>query len=103
MSYCICCTGDPCDYHAATCITCRPKCQGHPELSDVRGYRFFNENSRLGCEEVLANAKAKGLIIEYDDGRDRDPWFNYFRGVDVSELKDIFLEAGYIVKTDDQI
>lgn len=27
---CICVAGDPCDYHAATCITCYPKCQGHP-------------------------------------------------------------------------
>lgn len=100
---CICTTGDPCDYHAVTCITCHPKCQGHPELNDVVGYRFLHEDGRLDCEAVLSSAKAKGLIIEYDDGRDRDPWFNYVRGVDVSELKEIFLEAGYTIKRDDQI
>jgi hypothetical protein len=27
---CICIPGDPCDYHAATCIICFPICQGHP-------------------------------------------------------------------------
>lgn len=28
---CICEPGDPCDYHAATCVVClNGKCQGHP-------------------------------------------------------------------------
>lgn len=27
---CVCTEGDPCDYHAATCITCTPRCTGHP-------------------------------------------------------------------------
>ena len=31
---CICTAGDPCDYHAATCITCIGGCQGHPVKVD---------------------------------------------------------------------
>lgn len=27
---CICTPGDPCDYHAATCVTCPNGCVGHP-------------------------------------------------------------------------
>ncbi len=27
---CACLPGDPCMYHQTTCITCHPKCQGHP-------------------------------------------------------------------------
>lgn len=27
---CICTVGDPCDYHAATCIVCKGGCKGHP-------------------------------------------------------------------------
>lgn len=30
MKGCICTAGDPCDYHAATCVTCIGGCQGHP-------------------------------------------------------------------------
>jgi len=95
---CICCAGDPCDYHAATCVVCHPKCQGHPEENTVETMRFFHEDSRLNCEKVLAQAKVDGLIIEYDDGRDRDPWFNYHRHVDVSKLRDTFLAAGYALE-----
>jgi hypothetical protein len=30
---CVCAKGDPCDYHAATCVVCPGgKCQGHPEV-----------------------------------------------------------------------
>ena len=32
---CICKVGDPCDYHAATCITCHPRCGGHPSMPDI--------------------------------------------------------------------
>jgi hypothetical protein len=28
---CICTKGDPCDYHAATCLNCVGGCKGHPE------------------------------------------------------------------------
>ena len=28
---CLCAQGDPCDYHAATCITCNGRCSGHPD------------------------------------------------------------------------
>jgi len=27
---CICRPGDPCDWHAITCVVCYPRCQGHP-------------------------------------------------------------------------
>lgn len=100
MSHCICLTGDPCDYHAATCITCHPKCQGHPELNEVESYHFFHEDSRLDCEKMLAQAKKDGLIFNYDDGRDRNPWFNYYRGTNVSSLVETFLKAGFVIDHD---
>lgn len=30
LKLCICEPGDPCDYHAATCVTCTGGCSGHP-------------------------------------------------------------------------
>ena len=34
---CICTKGDPCDYHAATCLNCVGGCKGHPpEVSSAR-------------------------------------------------------------------
>lgn len=30
LSGCCCTPGDPCDYHAATCVVCVGKCKGHP-------------------------------------------------------------------------
>lgn len=49
----------------------------------------------LNCEEVLAKAKSEGYIVNYDDGRDRDPWFEAYPGKQTRALRDRFLKAGY--------
>lgn len=37
---CVCEMGNPCLYHAATCITCGPRCQGHPGEVDLCKRKF---------------------------------------------------------------
>lgn len=47
----------------------------------------------IDCEEVLAKAKAQGIICNYDDGRNRDPWFEGTPGKEIRALRDFFLNA----------
>ena len=67
-------------------------------------YVFFGEGvnetrgALLDCEKVLAKAKADGLILNYDDGRDRDPWFEAQPGPEARALRDVFLKAGYVIR-----
>jgi hypothetical protein len=62
-------------------------------------YKFYRKDElhNFNCEEVLAKTKAAGIIIEYDDGRDRDPWFNAVPGAQARSLRDVFLNAGYLL------
>jgi len=50
----------------------------------------------IDCESVLSDAFKRGLIIAYDYGRNRDPWFVVVR-IDngVRTLRDTFYDAGY--------
>ena len=65
-------------------------------IEGLETFVFFCEDSKgFNCEKVLANAKAQGIIVEYDDGRDRDPWFNAFPGPDAEKLCQVFIAAGY--------
>lgn len=65
-------------------------------------YAFFGDGvnetrgALLDCEKVLAKAKASGVILNYDDGRDRDPWFEAPPGPRARALRDVFLAAGYL-------
>ena len=74
----------------------------HVSRARVVMYAFgegVNEASgMLDCECVLASAKAAGVIINYDDGRDRDPWFEGPPGASMRGLRDQFIAAGYRLK-----
>ncbi len=67
-------------------------------------YAFFGDGvnetrgALLDCEKVLAKAKAAGIVLNYDDGRDRDPWFEAPPGPEARALRDQFLAAGYVIK-----
>lgn len=62
-----------------------------PGVNETRG-------ALLDCEKVLAHAKAQGIITNYDDGRDRDPWFEAPPGPEARALRDKFLAAGYVAR-----
>ena len=62
-------------------------------------YIFFGEGALLYCEKVLAHAKSQGIITNYDDGRDRDPWFEAPPGPEARALRDKFLDAGYVIRS----
>lgn len=66
-------------------------------------YAFFGEVNETGgalldCEKVLAKAKAAGIVLNYDDGRDRDPWFEAPPGPEARALRDVFMAAGYVIR-----
>lgn len=61
-------------------------------------YAFFGDDVRFDCEKVLAHAKAQGIVTNYDDGRDRDPWFEAPPGPETRALRDKFLSAGYVIR-----
>ncbi len=75
-----------------------------PSRSRTVMYAFIGEGvnetrgALLDCEKVLAKAKADGIITNYDDGRDRDPWFEAPPGPDARALRDVFLAAGYVIR-----
>lgn len=70
----------------------------HVSKSRTISYKFCRKDetpNNFNCEEILAKAKAAGIITEYDDGRDNDPWFNAAPGAQARTLRDVFLAAGY--------
>lgn len=66
---CICCTGDPCDYHAATCVVCYPRCQGHPSETNnpLRQYdRIIPGFANILTLEEWQEWVATGNVMSYD-------------------------------------
>lgn len=70
------------------------------QCAHIVSHRFFGEDIRFDCEATLSFAKKVGTIIEYDDGRDRDPWFNAMPSEEVNALREIFIKAGYVERND---
>ena len=57
--FCVCEHGEPCDYHAATCKVCYPRCKGHPE-----------RNTHGLARQDYANLKLdKGICVNFNNHR----------------------------------
>lgn len=62
---CICTAGDPCDYHAASCTTCKGMCAGHPQ--DFEGLVTRVQNGILcGADSDIITQQLKGEGIPED-------------------------------------
>ena len=70
----------------------------HTSKTRVVLYAFSDAftGGRLDCGKLLARAKAMGVITNYDDGRDREPWFEAMPGAEARALRAVFLGAGYV-------
>jgi hypothetical protein len=93
MKACVCTTGNPCDYHAATCITCpNGKCVGHP--SGIRNNKNFpiTQEERDFVNEFQRMAK---------EGYTTDEWLNLINlgvnaGMNILEIQSpAQIESGY--------
>lgn len=66
--YCICTAGDPCDYHAATCVVCPVRCKGHPAAPILRMRPVYSDGVvgqvRRGATEEEITAK-----VDHENGR----------------------------------
>lgn len=47
----------------------------------------------MNCDAILKKAFKDGIITNFDDGRNRDPWFEGHPGKAIRVLRDLFRNA----------